>query len=224
MCRCLGCHKRLQTCGRIRQRRHWATRYKAAAELGHAGHREWRHRDPSRYGPDQAEHRDNAVQPVLHIRWLIDRDGHTLARASEKLDAASGGEHCGGCGGGHAMGGRRFSTRTCRASQTGSDIRLATLSDDMLRPLDGYIGSIAFSLSGTTIAATSPRGSILDTYNANDMALATRTTLADVCGIAPNTQGFTLTTGTGVLGFQDGKQQTLKPPTPQAWDNHLIVV
>ncbi|MGJ8598011.1 DUF1513 domain-containing protein [Sulfitobacter sp.] len=106
----------------------------------------------------------------------------------------------------------------------GGDIKHASLSEDMLRALDGYIGSIAYSQDGNSIAVTSPRGNILDIYNADDMSLANRSNVADVCGVATSAQGFALTTGTGVYGFQEGNEQTLRRSAPQAWDNHLIMV
>lgn len=106
----------------------------------------------------------------------------------------------------------------------GSAIVPAALPAEMLRPLDGYIGSVAFSQNGTAIAATSPKGSILDTYDADTMSLKTRAAITDVCGVAPNAMGFALTTGTGVLGFQNGADQTLKSPVSHAWDNHLVVI
>ena len=106
----------------------------------------------------------------------------------------------------------------------GGDIIHAAMSDDMLRPLDGYIGSMAYSQDGATIGATSPRGDILDTFRADDMSLTERTIIADVCGIAPSARGFAMTAGTGDLGFYKNMQQSMRRNTPQAWDNHLIVI
>ncbi|MEQ6203441.1 DUF1513 domain-containing protein [Sulfitobacter sp. HNIBRBA2951] len=106
----------------------------------------------------------------------------------------------------------------------GGAIVPAALPADMLRPLDGYIGSVALSRNGQEIAATSPRGSILDTYDTETMSLKSRAIITDVCGVAPHPQGFALTAGTGVLGFQNAATQKLKSPAPQAWDNHLIVI
>lgn len=106
----------------------------------------------------------------------------------------------------------------------GAEITQATLSDAMLRSLNGYIGSIAFAQDGTAIATTSPRGSILDIYDAAEMSLVHRVPFADVCGVAPARQGFALTTGTGALGFHHDKHQTLKAQTSQNWDNHLILI
>ncbi|KIN72378.1 DUF1513 domain-containing protein [Sulfitobacter guttiformis] len=106
----------------------------------------------------------------------------------------------------------------------GSDIAVATLPDDLLRALDGYIGSIAFSQNGKTIAVTSPRGSILDIYDADRMALASRTAINDVCGIAPCLEGFALTTGTGALGVLDTTEPRFMPAAAHSWDNHLVMI
>jgi len=106
----------------------------------------------------------------------------------------------------------------------GGDFSHAALSDDMLRALNGYIGSIAYALDGVSIAVTSPRGNIVDWYHANDMSLSARSTINDVCGIASSTKGFAITTGKGVLGFYRDGYPTLRKPADQAWDNHLVVV
>lgn len=106
----------------------------------------------------------------------------------------------------------------------GGGILQDALSGDMLRALDGYIGSIAYSQDGATIAATSPRGSILDTYKAADMSLTVRTHVTDVCGIAPSPRGFAMTTGAGILGFYKYNQEIMKRPGSLAWDNHLVVI
>ncbi len=106
----------------------------------------------------------------------------------------------------------------------GRDIIYAALSEDLLRALNGYIGSIAYAQDGTSIGATSPRGNIIDTYRADDMSLSGRSTITDVCGIASSATGFALTTGTGTLGFYGARHPTLRRPAHQVWDNHLIVV
>jgi len=106
----------------------------------------------------------------------------------------------------------------------GRDIIHAALSEDMLRALNGYIGSIAYAQDGTTIGATSPRGNIIDIYRADDMSLSARSTITDVCGIAPSARGFALTTGLGTRGFDGDGHPTLRKAVDQAWDNHLIVV
>ena len=106
----------------------------------------------------------------------------------------------------------------------GADIVRAELSATLLRALDGYIGSIAYSQDGATIAATSPRGSILDTYHSHDMSLDARVNLTDVCGVASSAQGFTLTTGHGDYGFYTGQQTNPLRHVSQAWDNHLIKI
>ncbi|WP_366942633.1 DUF1513 domain-containing protein [uncultured Sulfitobacter sp.] len=106
----------------------------------------------------------------------------------------------------------------------GQKIGFAALSADMLRALDGYIGSIAYTQDGASIGVTSPRGNIVDRYDAATLALSSRSTIPDVCGIAPSAQGFAVTTGQGRLGFYKGTDPVLQRPAGHAWDNHLIVV
>lgn len=100
----------------------------------------------------------------------------------------------------------------------------AAISEDRLRALDGYIGSIAYAEDGASIAATSPRGNIVDEYDAKDMSLFRRSVITDVCGIASSTNGFAITTGTGAFGFHGERHPTLKRKADLAWDNHLILV
>ncbi|WP_299560239.1 DUF1513 domain-containing protein [uncultured Sulfitobacter sp.] len=106
----------------------------------------------------------------------------------------------------------------------GGDIVHATIPDDMLRALDGYIGSIAYAQDGASIGVTSPRGNIVDRYHADDMSLTARSTITDVCGIAASAKSFAITTGWGALGFCNNSHPSMGKATDLAWDNHLIVV
>lgn len=106
----------------------------------------------------------------------------------------------------------------------GAPLVLADLSNAALHALNGYIGSIAYAQDGATIATTSPRGSVLDTYRAADMSLTQRVGIADICGIAPAAQGFAFTSGTGASGFLTGRDSTVQPSAALSWDNHLVVI
>lgn len=102
-------------------------------------------------------------------------------------------------------------------------VLLDTPAEDARR-LDGYIGSIAFSKDGKSIAATSPRGSVLHVYDAENMRLKTSLDLEDVCGVATHETGFTLTSGTGLLSGLRGQNLQSGSRAKQAWDNHLVLL
>ncbi|MEH6739728.1 MAG: DUF1513 domain-containing protein [Sulfitobacter sp.] len=90
--------------------------------------------------------------------------------------------------------------------------------------MNGYIGSIAFEQNAKTIAVTSPRGGLVQIYDAERHTLLDSFTITDVCGVAPHARGYAVTSGTGDIGNLTGSQQTLRKNSAYMWDNHLIVV
>ncbi|WP_299883111.1 DUF1513 domain-containing protein [uncultured Sulfitobacter sp.] len=91
-----------------------------------------------------------------------------------------------------------------------------------LRAMAGYIGSIAFAPDGKRICVTSPRGGLLQTYDAVTAQLQDSRPLADVCGVAPLVGDFLVTSGTGVL--QRMSRLAVPHAVPLMWDNHLVAV
>ncbi|WP_413885052.1 DUF1513 domain-containing protein [Tateyamaria sp.] len=91
-----------------------------------------------------------------------------------------------------------------------------------IRDMNGYIGSVAVSIDGRAIAATSPRGGVLQMYDATTAALQSAIHFEDVCGVAQQGTGFSVTSGTGVLRTVSAGQQKGERTTLLAWDNHLI--
>jgi len=92
------------------------------------------------------------------------------------------------------------------------------------RALDGYIGSVAFAADATTIAATSPRGSLLHLYGAAQGALDVEMDIEDVCGAAPLAAGFVVTSGTGSIARVAGRESQQTRFAKYAWDNHLVAI
>jgi len=93
----------------------------------------------------------------------------------------------------------------------------------MNNALNGYIGSIAFSRDGNTIAATSPRG---DQVVLVDVVSGTIRNVAqtDVSGVAPAPDGLAFTSGEGhVFAERDGTLAGLHRVAAQ-WDNHLVAI
>ena len=97
----------------------------------------------------------------------------------------------------------------------GEAISLLQSTDDMR----GYVGSIAMSGDGNRIAVTSPRAGLVQVFDAVSRTQRDSIPFTDVSGVAPGTDGFVITSGTGKLqglGMPSGPAKSLM------WDNHLI--
>ncbi|MDX8350606.1 DUF1513 domain-containing protein [Cognatiyoonia sp. IB215446] len=99
----------------------------------------------------------------------------------------------------------------------GSAVQLATAA---VRQMQGYVGSITFIADGTQIIVTSPRGGLVQSYDAQTLALLNEVKLTDACGAASTSEGVIITTGTGRLVdlISRRKQETHS----LQWDNHLV--
>lgn len=106
----------------------------------------------------------------------------------------------------------------------GAQIALMEAPGEAVRAMNGYVGSIAFSKDGRTIAATSPRGGRLHIYDTGSGHLDQVAHLDDVCGVAPRVDGFTVTSGTGALMSLHGPESSRSANTTLIWDNHLISI
>ncbi|APE42731.1 twin-arginine translocation pathway signal [Sulfitobacter alexandrii] len=105
----------------------------------------------------------------------------------------------------------------------GSEITLFDAPAEAVDRMQGYIGSVACSADGATIAVTSPRGGMVQFYDTATMALTRSEALEDVCGIAPAAQGFTVTTGTGTLRCLRDTAGA-RASAALMWDNHLVAL
>jgi hypothetical protein len=89
--------------------------------------------------------------------------------------------------------------------------------------MKGYAGSVAFARDGRTVAITSPRGGRIHQFDTASDAVQSFAR-ADVCGIAPASDGLVATDGLG------GVIRLTPQPTPLAsfadlsWDNHLVAL
>jgi hypothetical protein len=106
----------------------------------------------------------------------------------------------------------------------GQNTNLFELSHDQVRRTDGYIGSVALSRNAQTIAATSPRGGLLQLYDVQTQQLSKVVAFEDVCGTAPLLNGFLLTSGTGQMQSADIAGQDINRNGGLAWDNHLVQI
>ncbi|SMY06337.1 DUF1513 domain-containing protein [Flavimaricola marinus] len=107
----------------------------------------------------------------------------------------------------------------------GEQVTLMPPDSDAGRDMQGYVGSIAVSADGRTIAATSPRGNVVQTYDVEAAEQIGSLTIEDVCGVVQVPGGFAVTSGTGELRYLGdtlptgpGRRNDL------AWDNHLIQI
>ena len=96
--------------------------------------------------------------------------------------------------------------------------RLDWITSASVRRMNGYLGSVALSRDGRTVATTSPRSGILQVVT--DRTRVTERTLVDVCGVAMSGQGLLVTTGTGLVLPASGEAHRHEI----AWDNHVVPV
>jgi len=108
------------------------------------------------------------------------------------------------------------------ATQDGA-IKLLELPPDTLGDLQNYVGSVAASADGATIAVSSPQGDLLVAIDAAAQRPVLVATLRNGCGLAPYGTGFVASSGEGELiglaGAQRAQQQF-----PFLFDNHLLRV
>ena len=97
--------------------------------------------------------------------------------------------------------------------------------------LGGYVGSVSFDRSGTTIAATSPHGGMTAFWEADTLRPLGSWPLVDVCGLCTGAseRSFVVTSGLGTALAIDLETMTasslaLSMESPRAWDNHLLRV
>ncbi|MEM8742670.1 MAG: DUF1513 domain-containing protein [Pseudomonadota bacterium] len=89
------------------------------------------------------------------------------------------------------------------------------------KTLDGYGGSVAFSLDGTQIAVTAPRGNRAMLHAAGG-ALLDVIQAEDMCGVAPGPHGLMFTTGGGDVVWHSGAAASHRRHPDMRWDNHLV--
>ncbi len=107
--------------------------------------------------------------------------------------------------------------------QPGETITFHDTDAGLERDMLGYVGSVAFSSDGRSIAFTGPRGGVAGTMGAGGQLLD-RMIATDICGVAPRQSGFVFTTGSGDLLEQTETRRGQLARHDCAWDNHLIPV
>ena len=106
----------------------------------------------------------------------------------------------------------------------GAAANLLTGGSEDHRAMENYVGSIAFSGDGTRIAATSPRGGLVQVFDAQIGRYLGSVRSRDVSGVGALGDGFAATSGTGLLMVIDGTVAVRTARHAVAWDNHLVPV
>lgn len=111
----------------------------------------------------------------------------------------------------------------------GRQPELFTGSDEVLRGLSNYVGSLAVDRSGTIVATSSPVGGIVAYWDAATGRCLGTTAMRDSCGVAAGTTApFRVTSGFGHMveaGPSAGPSETAGTAEGTvAWDNHLRLI
>jgi hypothetical protein len=106
----------------------------------------------------------------------------------------------------------------------GAKIALMNATPDQVRGMNGYIGSIAYSKDGSAIAATSPRGGLLQIYDTNTRHLSNDAAIPDVSGVAMMGDSFIISSGNGDMARFPLHTETKASRSDLSWDNHLVSV
>ncbi|MYA88952.1 MAG: DUF1513 domain-containing protein [Boseongicola sp. SB0662_bin_57] len=108
--------------------------------------------------------------------------------------------------------------------QAGSPAMLLETTGRHAEKMKGYVGSVAASQALGRIAATSPRGNLVQVVDIRTQAIVAQSEIEDVCGVAALDAGFFLTSGHGQIAMQMGAGHELLRGTALRWDNHLVAV
>lgn len=108
--------------------------------------------------------------------------------------------------------------------RTGSHAVLLEATGRHAEKMKGYVGSVAASQASGRIAATSPRGNVVQVFDFRTQAVVAQSEIDDVCGVAALDAGFFLTSGHGEIAIQAGARHEMLRSTKLRWDNHLVAV
>jgi uncharacterized protein len=106
----------------------------------------------------------------------------------------------------------------------GAELALLGAPEQDLRAMQGYVGSIAFGRDDRTIAVTSPRGGIVQTYDAQTGGFRHAYASADASGVACDDGGFVVTSGLGVFQRISDHAEAVAANNRLIWDNHLVPI
>ena len=103
------------------------------------------------------------------------------------------------------------------------EISLVELPPGTLADLRNYVGSVAVSADGNTVAVSSPEGDLLVAIDAEGKRPVLVATLRNGCGLAPDGNGFVATSGEGaMIGIAGAERE--KQTFDFLFDNHMLRV
>lgn len=103
------------------------------------------------------------------------------------------------------------------------EIRLIELPGDTLRDLRNYVGSVAVSADGGTVAVSSPEGDLLVAIDAEGGRPVLVERLRNGCGLAADGVGFVATSGMGeMIGIAGAERDRQR--FDFSFDNHMLRV
>ncbi|MBB95329.1 MAG: twin-arginine translocation pathway signal [Rhodobacteraceae bacterium] len=105
----------------------------------------------------------------------------------------------------------------------GRGLDVLDVPEGRLMAMNGYAGSVAFFDGDRRIAVTSPRGSVLQVYDAVT-GFVSQMPQEDVCGVAPGAAGAMCTDGLGRVGRIGVTGVEPLARHPLAFDNHLVAL
>ncbi|MBD0413564.1 DUF1513 domain-containing protein [Oryzicola mucosus] len=101
----------------------------------------------------------------------------------------------------------------------GKDLTMLDMPEEVLGGFRNYIGSVAANPRSGLVAVSSPQGNAMVTIDAASGRIVANRSLVEVCGLAPDGDGFLATTGAGEIIAPTG--QEARDPD-YVWDNHML--
>ena len=104
-------------------------------------------------------------------------------------------------------------------ARKGHELELVEMDGDVLAGFRNYTGAIAANRDAGTVAVSSPQGDALAVLDAATGKVVSFQTLVEVCGLAPDQNGFMVTTGRGKVIDAAGHAAAFDD---YFWDNHVL--
>ena len=101
----------------------------------------------------------------------------------------------------------------------GKDLELLNMPEKALNSLRNYIGAMAANREAGTMAVSSPAGNSYVIFDTESGRVVSATDMTEVCGIAPDRDGFIATSGEGRIAAA-GRSPVQEPA--YVWDNHML--
>lgn len=90
--------------------------------------------------------------------------------------------------------------------------------------MNGYAGSVSFAGNGARVAISSPRGGMIQVFDAETGVFDWHVEERDVCGLTQKGAGFLATAGSGRVLHLNGPTVHVLRSAPLSWDNHIVTV